>query len=156
MLRPSAVVELVWQDETGSTAVTQLSASSSLTVAEIDADATALASILVPLTGATLIKQRIRYVWKPDSPVAAGDSTPIKRTGIFFFSADPPSPDGLISVPAVKDSVLSTIEPFAGYAIDRDNADVIAFAAAVVDNGITNPFGDPFTALVAAYLQSRV
>src|SRR6185369_5933249 len=111
MLKPSAMVELVWQDETGSTAVTQLNIPSSLTVDEIDANATALASILVPLTGATLIKQRIKYTKAPEPLSPASDSTPITRTGAFFFTTGDDTPDAVIIVPAVKDSILDTTFP---------------------------------------------
>lgn len=156
MLKPTAIVELVWQDETGSTAVTQLSADSSLTVAEIDADAMALASILVPLTGATLVKSRIKYISVPETLVAASGSTPITRTGIFFFSTGPDTPDSLISVPSVKDGIVSTTFPTEGYGIDLSNSDVVAFGDAVTSNGISNPFGDVFVSLFAAYIQSRV
>lgn len=156
MLKPAANVELVWQDETGSTAVTMLHAPSSATVDDIDASATALASILLPLTGCVLIKQRIKYINQTVPRTEPADSTPIVRSGVFYFSVDPPSSDGLINVPSIKESVISDVEPFAGVGIDRDNADVIAFVNAVLAGDVTNAFGDAFTALVAAYRQSRV
>lgn len=156
MLKPNAIVQLIWQDETGSTAATQLSCPSSLTVEEIDASAMALASILLPLTGAVLVKMHIKYVSQTVPRTEPANSTPVRRSGVFFFSVDPPAPDGLIFVPSIKESVISDVEPFAGVAIDRDNADVIAFADALLTNNATNVFGDALTALVAAYLQSRV
>lgn len=156
MLKPTATVALVWQDETGSTAATMLSVPSSATVDEIDAAAMALASIIVPITDAVLIKSRITYrsqtVPKPE-PV---DSTPIARSGVFYFAVDPTSPDGLITVPSIKESVLSDVEPFSGVSIDRDNSAVIDFVDGVIAGGITNVFGDVFTALVTAYRQSRL
>lgn len=156
MLKPSAVVELVWQDETGSTAATTIFASSSLTYAEIDANASALASILVPLTGAVLVKQRVKYVSVPEEPVSAGGSNPITRTGIFFFSTGSSTPDALVSVPALADSVVLDAGPLAGVGIDLSNSDVIAFAIAVLAGGFSNPFADVFDSLFAAYIQSRV
>jgi len=156
VLRPNAVVELVWQDETGSTASTMLNVTSSSTVEDIDAAATALASIVLPLTGAVLIKQRIKFKNETVPRTDPADSTPIVRSGVFYFSVDPPSPDGLITVPSIKESVISDVEPFAGVGIDRDNSDIIAFVDAVLAAGVTNVFGDAFTALVAAYRQSRV
>lgn len=156
MLRPNATVELVWQDERGKTAVTQLSAPSSATVEQIDASATALASILLPLTGAVLIAQRIKYRNQTVPRTEPADSTPIVRSGVFFFSTDGDAPDGMITVPSIKNEVISDVEPFAGVAIDRDNTAVIAFASEVLANGATNSLGDALTALVAAYLQSRV
>jgi hypothetical protein len=129
---------------------------SSATVDDIDASATALASILLPLTGCVLIKQRIKYINQTVPRTEPADSTPITRSGVFYFSVDPPSPDGLINVPSIKESVISDVEPFAGVGIDRDNSDVIAFVDAVLAADVTNAFGDAFTALVAAYRQSRV
>lgn len=156
MLRPSAVVELVWQDETGSTAVTTLQLASSLTVAEIDTALTGVVSILASLTNCSLIKQRIRYLSAIGPTSLASDSTPITKTGIFFFSAGSSAPDALISVPSIKSSVFEETGPGAGVRIDLTNADVATFASAVVDSGISNPFGDAFVSLFAAYLQSRV
>lgn len=156
MLKPCAVVELIWQDESGSTSATTFFAPSSLTVDAIDAKASAVASILASMTGCVLVRQRIKYINTPVYlPVASGGA-PITRTGIFFFSVTPPDPDGIITVPAVRDGIISTVPPTAGYAIDLSHSDVIAFASAVVDSGITSIFGDAFTAIVTAYLQSRV
>lgn len=156
MLKPSAVVELVWQDETGSNAMTTLYASSGSTVAEIDDLATAISSILASLTDAVLVKQRIKYISVPEAPVAAGGSTPVTRNGIFFFSTGSSTPDALLAIPGIKDSVLVTSGPLEGVGIDLTNSDVIAFRDAVLSLPFSNPFGDEFTSLFAAYLQSRV
>lgn len=156
MLRSNAVVELVWQDETGSRASTMLNVPSSSTYEDIDAAATALASILVPLSGAILMEQRVKYRSEVNPRVEPENSTPISSSGAFYFSVDPPSPDGLITVPSITEGVISGTEPFAGVAIDVGNSDVVAFVASVIAAGITNPFGDAFTSLVAAYRQSRV
>ena len=156
MLKPNAVVELVWQDDSGSTATTTINAPSSATVEEIDVMAAALASILVPLTGAVLIKQRIKYRFEVVPRTEPVSDTPIVRSGAFFFSTSFDASDWVVIVPSIKEEVLSDVEPFNGYAIDGDNAAVIAFVAAAIGAGVTNPFGDAFTALVAAYRQSRV
>lgn len=156
MLNPSATVELVWQDESGSTAVTQLNCPSSIDNASIAVDAEALAAILAPLTGCTLVKIRVKYRSAFEAPVPASGSTPVTRTGIFFFSTGTTTPDSLVSVPAVKDSIIETTEPGAGVRIDLTNDDVIAFGDAVVSAGMSNPFGDVFELLFAAYIQSRV
>lgn len=156
MLRPSATVELIWQDESGNTATTTLSAPSDLTVSEIDADATALASILLPLSGCILIGTRIRYKSAFEAPVPATGSTPITRTGIFFFSTDGDNSDTLVSVPAIKDSIILSDGVSIGVGIDTMDSDVLAFITAVIDNGISNPFADDITGFVSAYLQSRV
>ena len=156
MLLPSAAVELIWQDETGSTAMTTWFAASSLTVEEIDAFAITLASILASLTDAVLVKQRIIYKWAPEVRGTASAATSIKRTGIFFFSTGDDMPEALISVPSVKDAILETTGPREGVGVILSNSDVIAFETAVIDNGITNPFGDTVIVLDDAYLQSRV
>ena len=156
MLKPVAVVELVWQDETGSTAVTMLHAPSSATYADIDASASALASILASLTGCVLIKQRIKYKSVPDTPVAADEGTAIVRTGLFFFSTGTSTPDTGIVVPSINDGIILETGPTSGYGIDLSNSDVIAFENAVIVANVTNPFGDAVEALFAAYIQSRV
>jgi len=156
VLKPSAVVELVWQDASGSTSATTIHAPSSATVIEIDASASALASILMPLTGCVLIKQRIRYIWVPDEPVVASGGTSVLHTGSFFFATEDDNPIALIVVRAIKDEVLVDSGPTAGYAIDTDNTDVIAFENAVIDGMVTNVFGNDAIELITAYLQSRV
>jgi len=156
VLRSNAVVELVWQDETGSTAITVLNCPSSSTYAEIDAAATAIASILVPLSDAVLVKTRYKYRFEVEPRVEPANSTPITRSGAFFFSTTGDVPEGMLTVPSIKEEVLSDVEPFAGVAIDLDNAAVIAFADAIITAGTTNPFADAFLELVQAYLQSRV
>ncbi len=156
MLKPSAVVELIWQDASGSTAASTCFAPSSSTVADIDAGVTALASVVAPLTGCVLVKQRIKYVSAPFDPVLLTSGSPITRTGVFFFSTGSSSPDGGVVVHGVKEAILLTDGPAAGVGIDLANSDVLAFAAAIIDNGLSNPFADVFVSLFAAYVQSRV
>lgn len=156
MLRPNAVVELIWQDETGSRASTMLNVPSSSTYDEIDASASALASILVPLSGASLVATRYKYRFEVNPRVEPENSTPISRSGAFFFSTDADLPDGFINVPSITEGVISGSEPGAGVEIDVGNSDVVAFVASVLTAGLTNPFGDAIAALVAAYRQSRV
>lgn len=156
MLKPSVVVELVWQDETGSTAVTMLHSPSSATYADIDASVTAVASILAPLTGAVLVRQRIKYISAPDSPVSADDDTAIIRTGLFFFSTGLSTSDTGIMVPAVKDAIIKTDGPTAGIGIDLTHSDVISFESVAIASSVCNPFGDMAEQLFVAYLQSRV
>jgi len=156
VLKPCAIVELVWRDETGSTSATTVFVSSSATVSEIDASAAALASILLPLSGAVLVAQRIKYQWVPEAPVAATDGSPIVRAGAFFFNTGESTPMELVMVRAVKDAIVSTIEPEAGVAIDTSHSDVIAFIDTVVDGIFTNPFGDDIVSFEDAYIQSRI
>lgn len=149
------VLELQYVDDTGTKGTTTVKYPIGTTVAVIDAQATALASLIAPITGCVLIRQRIIYkaVVTP-RPVPDVGST-IKRQGVFLFSVDPPSPYGLIAVPGILEEVLSDVEPFAGYAIDRDNAAIINFVDTVIAGDLTNPFGDALTSLAAAYRQSR-
>jgi hypothetical protein len=136
--------------------MTSICAPIGLTVEEIDANASALASILASVTGCVLIKQNIKYrnvsVPKPEP----ANSTPLTRSGVFFFSTDATHPDGIVTVPAIKDSVISDVEPFAGVDIDLDNADIAALVDAIIGLDASNPFGDLFSALLTAYIQSRV
>lgn len=156
MLKPSAKVELVWQDASGSTAATTLWVPSSSTVDEIDASATAIASILASLTGCVLIKQRIQYISVVDVPVSASGSSPITETAAFFFRTAGDAPIADIFVKSIKDSVLETSGARAGYGIDMTNSDVIALVNAVVSNNICNVFGDDIHNVIDAYLQSRL
>jgi len=156
VLKPSAKVELVWQDATGSTSATTLWVPSSSTVAEIDADATALASILASLTDAVLVRQRITYISVEETPASASGAAPITRTGSFFFNTPDDGPIADIFVKAIKDDIIETSGVRSGYGIDVTNSDVIAFINAVVDNGVCNVFGDDIHAFIDAYLQSRL
>lgn len=156
MLQVTAVVELVWRDGSGSQAVTQLRAPSSWTVSDIDAFATAAASIFAPLTDCVLVGQRIRYKSALEPVTLPEGGSAITRVAVLFFSPEEDTGYALITIPAAKDSILVASGPTAGYAVDLSNSDVVAFANAVIDNDISNPFADFVTALAAGYLQSRV
>lgn len=156
MLAPSAVVELVWQDETGSTAITQLNAPSSLTVAEIASDAEAFGAILASLTEAVLVRYRIKYRSVRETAVPASDDTPLTEAAVFIFSPDDNLPYSVITIHSVKDSIMLSSGFGAGYIVDTTNSDVMAFVNAVIDNDISNPFADDLTGLFSAYRQSRL
>lgn len=156
MLAPDAVVELVWQDETGSTAVTLLHAPSSLTVAEIASDAEALGAILASLTDAVLVRYRIKYRSVRETAVPATSDTPLTEAAVFVFSPGDELPMSVITVHSIKDSIMLTSGFGAGYIVDTSNTDVIAFKNAVIDNGLSNPFADDLITLVSAYRQSRL
>jgi len=156
VLALDAVVELVWQDETGSTAVTLLHTPSSLTVAEIDADAMALASILASLTDCTLVKSRIKYRNRPEErPVPVSD-TPIHEQAVFIFATDDVTPLALIAVPSIKDSIMLTTGFGSGFIVDTSLDDVIAFIDACISLPVCSPFSDEAISLESAYRQSRV
>jgi len=156
VLKATALVELVWQDETGNTATTTLHALSSLAYADIDASATAVASILASLTDAVLVKQRIKYTWVPESRIPASGGASIKRTAAFFFGTGDDTPIALIVVHAIKAALVVSAGVGAGVMIDTSNSDVIAFIDAVVDSIVVNPFDDDVINFETAYMQSRV
>jgi len=125
------------------------------TVAVIDAQASVLASLIAPITGCALIRQRIIYraveLPRPD----ADTGSYIFRSGAFLMMCNPPAPAAVVIVPGIIDDVLLTDGPTAGYGIDRENALIVDFFDAVIGLNATNIFGDAITAIEAAYLQSR-
>lgn len=155
MLIPSASVELIWQDETGSRAMTTYLVPSSYTVEEAFLAANAVIEASSALTGCTLVGTRVKYRSAPFDPVLV-TGTPIVETGVFFFATSPSTPDGAIVVHAIDSAILKTDGPTAGYGIDLTNPDVIAFVDAVLSLPASNPFGDVFTDVIVAYKQSRV
>jgi len=156
VLEARAVIELVFLDASGSTGAVTLHISTTSTYAQADAAATALASVLVSMTGGVLVRQRIKYsvVRDPSSSAAIGSS--IKRRGAMFFSTVGLGAVGMVEVPGITDSVLVTSGPTDGYAIDLSNSDISAFSDALIDNQASDPFGDAFEALLGGYVQSRV
>ena len=145
----------MYTDASGSNGALVVKVPSTRTVAAADVNASALASVVASLTSCNLLRQRITYTVVQSPPLTAAAGSSLKRQGAFFFSVDPPSPDGIVLIPGINDAILQTVGPCAGYCIDRSNADVITFAASLIDNGVCNPFGDAYTALIGGYLQSR-
>lgn len=156
MLKPCAIVELIWQDASGSRSATTMFAPSSLAVATIDADASALASILVSLTGCTLVAQRIKYVSVSEDRVAPNGLGLISHAGMLFFAIDGSASGGSIVVPAIVDTAFVADGPGAGAVLDLENEDVSSLITATLDSGICNPFGVPFLDCTGGYLQSRL
>lgn len=156
MLQPSAVVELIWQDASGSTSTTTVFAASSLTVADIDASASALASLIVPLTDCVLIGQRIKYKTAYEVHTDPDSDTPVSHAMALFFTAGGDTSAGVLTVPSINDGVFVTDGPGAGAVVDLGNADVSSLVTTVLDSGICNPFAVPFDDVFSGYLQSRV
>jgi hypothetical protein len=75
---------------------------------EMDAGASALASILAPLTGAVLIRQRIIFksVAVPQDVADVGSS--IKRRGVFYFASDDDMSVTLVEVPGILEEMILT------------------------------------------------
>lgn len=156
MLQPTAMIELVYMDETGSTSAVVVNVPSTSSIAVIDAQATALASLIAPMTDATLIKMRYSYRVKYQANISDAGSNPIVVAGAFFFNTSDDIPMALVIVPSIKSSLFVHIGPTSEYGIDLTNSDVIAFIDALIADNATNPFGDVITSISAAYRQSRV
>jgi len=143
-------------DDSGSTAAVTIHLALGSTYSAADASATALASVVASVSGAVLVRQRIKYRAVNDSPTPAAIGSSITRCGVFILTCQPDTPDAIVTVPAIVDSVILTSGPTAGYGIDTANGDVIAFFDELVAAEATNPFADAITAIDAAYVQSRV
>jgi hypothetical protein len=150
------VVELVYQDESGSSAALTIRLDASSTVAAAVIASAALAAVVAPITGAVLVRQRIKYEMRPEAPSLAELGSSIKRQGAFFFDCGSDIPLALVLVPGIRDAILVTTGFDAGISIDVSLTAVTTFVAALLDNGMTNPFGDAASSLSVAYRQSRV
>lgn len=149
-------VELVYQDASGSTAALTFRVAPGSTVSEAVTAAEALAASVSSLTGAVLVRRRIRYEARPDSPGVAAAGSSITHTGAFYFDTGSDIPGAIVTVPGFNDALLLTGDPCCPFCIDRENADILTFVDALVAAGICNPFGDACTILTMAYLISRV
>lgn len=156
MLLPTATIELVYMDEKGSTAAVVVNVPITSSIATMDATATALASLIAPITDCVLVK--IRYSYRAKFVVDASDAgvAPVVVSGVFIFNTTSDDPLSLIAVPAIKESLLVDIGPTAGYGIDTTLSDVSAFIDELFSIGATNPYGDAISSINAAYRQSRV
>ncbi len=156
MVQSSPKFELIYQDESGSTAALTVSFPIGSTVAEALDAATALGASVASLTGAVLVRLRIKYTYTRDELTTPDVGASITRRGIFIFTTDEVTPLCLIEIPGIKDSLFVTSGFGAGFIIDDSNTDVIAFVAQMIALPACNPFGDEALALDVAYLQSRV
>jgi hypothetical protein len=130
--------------------------SPSETYAAAEAQANNLASAVLALSGAILVKMRIVYKADLKDASLVADAPTIKQTGVFIFSTEDDNPYAVVEVPGLKDSVLVTTGPGAGVDIDTGNPDAADFIAIVEDGIYCSPFGDDIATIVTAYLQSRV
>lgn len=126
------------------------------TYAEMDASAAALASIIAPVTGCSLIRQRILFKSVAVPRPSADDSSPIVKAGAFFFTSDDEMSQALVTVPGISEDVIVTAGPGAGVLIDLDNSDVVELVTQALDLPLTDPFGVEMDHIVTAYRQSRV
>jgi hypothetical protein len=150
------VVEFVLTDRSGSTAFCRfnLPIGTSETVAH--AEASALRTRLLAITGCAISRQSIIYTAVPISqyaPAAGSDATSI---GLFIWGTAMPDVFGSTSVPGLLSSKLvAPPDPLADVAIDTNDTDIAAFITAILDGIYTNQFGDDLTTLEAAYLQMQ-
>jgi len=149
------ILELQYIDATGSKGTVTLNAQAGSTYDQMDADATALASIIAPVSSCSLIRQRIIYKFVATPRPAADDSSSVKRSGSFFFETLDGTRQTLVSVPGILDSVLTTEGDGAGILIDLENEDIQSLIALILDLPATSPFGHVMQQLVTAYRQSR-
>lgn len=156
MLKPVATIELLYTDETGSSSVVVVNVPVSSTLVILDATATALASLIAPITDAVLTKIRYKFKAVLDGSLTDAGSNPITVCGVFFFDCGDEVPLELVTVPAIKSSLLIHAGPTSEYGIDTSNSDVIAFVDGLIAANACNPFGDVIVSIEAAYRQSRV
>lgn len=156
MLKPVATIELVYRDETGSTGAVIVNIPSSSSIETGDAAATALASLIAPMTDCSFIKYRVSWRFQTDAPGIAESGTAIVNTGVFFFEDFDGDNIGLITVPGIKDSLIETTGAGAGVSIDTELEAVIDFKEQVIAMDGCDPFGNLFFRIAAAYRQSRV
>lgn len=149
-------VELIWQDESGSTSQVSLPLPIGTTYDEADASASALASVLASLTDSVLVRQRIEYKKQSETRATPVSGSTVKRQGALFFTTGDDTSDVIVLIPGIKSDVFQTDGPCAGYCIDLSNTDIVDFSAELISIGVSNPFADVITALVSGYLQSRV
>lgn len=156
MLVPTALVELVYSDGSGSNGALTLHTSAAHTVAEIASEALALGAIVASITGCVLVRLRIKYTVRIDDSPPAAIGSSVKRRAVLFLNTTDTTPLALVEILSPLDSIFLTLGPSAGYEIDASNADVTAFVVELIAEGATNVFGDAISSYNAGYLQSRV
>jgi hypothetical protein len=125
------------------------------TVAVIDAQAIALASIIAPITGCVLIRQRIIYKAAQFPRGVAGTGSSIYNAGVFIWTDEGEENNNIFTVPGILEEVILSTGSGAEVLIDTSNADVIAVIDAYTSSGMVNIFGEACDVLKAAYRQSR-
>lgn len=156
MIQQLPILELQYIDETGSKGVVLMQSPLGTTYDEMDASATAFASILAPLTGCVLVRQRIIFKAVAVPRVAADIGSFIKHRGVFYFASSDDNFVTLVEVPGLLDSTLMATGNGTGVLIDLDNPDVAALVTTIIATPITDPFGNEMAHILAAYRQSRV
>lgn len=156
MLKPTATIELVLKDETGSSAAVVVNVPSTTSISVMDATATALASIIAPMSDCVLVKMRYCYRSITGADISSAGSTPLTTAGILFLATTSEDHIGLVNIPAIKPSFILTTGDGAGVLMDTANSDLIALVDELVTLNASTPAGDVLDHLLTAYRQSRV
>jgi len=149
-------LELVYMDRTGSTAALTMHIPVDTTETAAFVALDAMRAAVASLTGCALVRARITYKMRVETPAMPDVGASIKRRAVFFLSTPDDGPLALVEIPGVSDSIFISDGCGAGQVVDTLNLDVAAFVAALLDLPATNPFGDEATELMSGNLQSRV
>jgi hypothetical protein len=149
------IVELIYEDWSGSTGSLTIHCKSGTTVVEAEAGANTLASAVSSLTDAVLVRVRIKWRKWTDGPIDYGTIGDIRRCGVFIISTNVEDEYALVEVPGLRDSALIMSGNGEGVLLDLTQVDVADFVAALIADGVSDPFGEALVALQTAYLQSR-
>lgn len=155
MLDLTPKAEIVYRDASGSTAALTLHFPHDTAVTAAFDASMALGAVVASLTGAVLLRLRIKYQTRVETRTAADEGASIARCGAFFFSTSDDTALGIITIPGIKSDIILSTGIGAGVLIDLSNADVTAFLAVATNGDYTDVFGDVMGELVAAYRQSR-
>jgi hypothetical protein len=150
------VIELILMDERGSTSAVVVNIPSSTPISEADASALALASVVAPMSDAVLVRYRVSWRVVADEPGIAENGAAIKNAGVFIYRNFTDTDYTIVSIPAIKDSLVLSTGFTAGVGIDTSADEVFELGEQLLDMNACNPFGEFVWALKSAYKQSRV
>lgn len=156
MLAFKPMIELVYNDASGSTAMLTAWLQADTTVAAADDAIGVLSAALASLTGCTLVRTRIVYKFRADTPAVAEIGSLITQQGVFMYDCTVDGPGFILSVPGLVDDVIITTGVLAGIGIDTSDSRVTDLTDVLIENDCTNAFADTITALATAFVQSRV
>lgn len=138
-------------DGSGSTGLMRLRLPDGTTVASAQAAAEGLIAALLPLTDCGIARYSVSYLSTHEGTIVPLSTLPASPIAEFFFSLTG-DPDHHATLRTLLDPTwLETTGPLAGYAIDMSNAEVMALAAELVDNGWCDPFGVAYAAMLSGF-----
>jgi hypothetical protein len=156
VVQSSPKCELVYLDESGSTAALTFSFPIDTLTATALSAAEALGAVVASLTGCVLVRLRIKYSFTRDDFASPDVGASVVRRGVFIFDCGTDTPQALIEIPGLRAEFYVTGGTGDGIVIDTENGTVIDFVTAIETGNYTNPFADDILTLSAAYRQSRV